>query len=844
MSFDLKGTQTIVDDGMRKIITILLYLILVKSPLVGQSLKAWVAAGDSAMVHADFYTAMKYYEIALEYDSSSLSNQFKYGDAAWNFKAYDLAETVFDQIIELDSNQHYPLARIRKAQIAITQSDYQQGLYWINDFNQLKSNKKENYQELVSLLKEQCLWAESAMDTSKRVALELFPEGINSPESEFGLALNQDKLYFSTFKDALAEDKHFPERKGAQIFELPIGTLDLKSFDVLNDSTRIIGNLTFAKNNSLVYYSGCQYDDNNEILCNIFFRRINQEGVFGPEDTLNVNLQGFSTTQPAAGYHQKEAKDILYFSSNRPFSGRNQGYDLYATEILDNGEVTQPVNLRQINTQGNEITPFFNEKAQSLFFSSNYKIASLGGYDIYQSSVADSPYIPSQTKNGGIAFNSSYDDQYFIIDEEGNTAFFTSNRPGTQVVDVFSKACCNDIFTAALSPSIEMVVEVYEGTPELRKPVSDALVLLLEMDGNQVPIGNIPPSVREHRYEFVLSQFGFFRLEVNKSTFIPFTQEIDLRNEIIIKDTTLIYEVYLKKSLIDLQVLTFDCKTEEPLKEVIIELNEYKGEVSKPIFPTAIKNEQQEFLFKAIPLNTEIKLNAQRIGYQPAEIEKTFTVEDVIEFGNQITFEVCLHPDPIPPLPFSLYYNNDEPGPKTLSSISNATYTEASKDYYQQKDLFVQEFIEGMASEDTLVSATRLRNFFDRDVLGGQITLKLFLEKLVPFLEEGNELEIELQGYTSPRGDEEYNQKLAERRINSLVKEFEGYKNGAIKPHLEKGTFKIKILPIGEDPGIDPEIKSKLEDMSDLRNSVYSFSASFSRRVDIIGINVKLVDEE
>lgn len=828
---------------MRKIISILLF-VLIKSAADGQSLKAWVSAGDSAMVHADFYTAMKYYEIALEYDSSLLSNQFKYGDAAWNFKAYDLAESVFDKVIRLDTNQLFPLARIRKAQIAITQSNYQQGLYWINDFTQLKSGDKEKYQELVMLLKEQCLWAESNKDTSNKVSIEIFPEGINSPESEFGLTLNQNKLYFASFKDALAEDRHYPERKGAKIFELPIGTLDLRPFDELNDSTRIIGNLTFARGNSLVYYSGCRYNDDNEITCNLFFRSINSDGSFGAEDTLNINLEGFSTTQPAAGYHQKEEKDVLYFSSNRPFGGRDQGYDLYAAEILANGEVSQPVNLRQINTRGNEITPFFNEKAQSLFFSSNFQIASLGGYDIYQSSVADSPYVPTQTKNGGVAFNSSYDDQYFVIDDVGNQAFFTSNRPGTQVVDVFSKACCNDIFATELSPSIDLVVEVYEGTPELRKPVSDALVLLLEMDGNQVPTGNVPPVVDENRYEFALSQFGYFRLEVNKSTFIPFSQEINLRNEIIIKDSTLTYEVYLKKSLIDLQVLTFDCKTEEPLKEVEIELNEFKGGVRRQVFPTAIKNEQQEFLFKAIPLNTEIKLNAQRIGYQPAEIEKTFTVEDVIEFGNQITFEVCLHPDPIPPLPFSLYYNNDEPGPKTLSSISNATYSEASKDYYQQKDLFVQKFIEGMAPEDTLVSATRLRNFFDRDVLGGQITLKLFLEKLVPFLEEGNELEIELQGYTSPRGDEEYNQRLAERRINSLVKEFEAYKNGAIKPYLERGTFKIKILPIGEDPGIDPEIKSKLEDISDLRNSVYSFSASFSRRADIIGINVKLVDEE
>ena len=829
---------------MRKIISILLFFVWVKSPIVGQSLKAWVEAGDTAMVNGDYYTAMKYYEIALEYDSSSLSNQFKYGDAAWNFKAFDLAEAVIDQVLQLDTNQQFPLARIRKAQIAITRSNYQQGLYWINDFNQLKSSEKEKYQELSNLLKEQCYWAESNKDTTRRVALKIFPEGINSSESEFGLTLNRDKLYFASFKEELAKDKHFPERKGAKIFELPIGTLDLKSMDVLNDSTRIIGNLTFAKNNSLVYYSGCKYDDDNEITCEIFYRTIGPDGSFSAEDTLNVNLDGYSTTQPAAGFHQKEGKDILYFSSNRPFGGRNQGYDIYAAEILANGEVSKPINLRQINTSGNEITPFFNEKAQSLFFSSNFQIASLGGYDIYQSSVFDSPYIPTQIKNGGVAFNSSYDDQYFVIDDLGNKAFFTSNRPGTQVVDVFSKACCNDIFGAELSPTIELVVEVYEGTPELRKPVADGLVLLLELEGNEQPMGNIPPVVNENRYDFALSQFGYFRLEVNKSTFIPYSQVIDLRNQIIIKDSTLTYEVYLKKSLIDLEVLTFDCKTEEPLKEVQIELNEFKGGVKRQVFPTAIKNEQQEFLFKSIPLNSEIKLNAQRVGYQPAEIQKTFTVADVIEFGNQITFEVCLHPDPIPPLPFSLYYNNDEPGPKTLTSISSSTYSEASKDYYQQKDLFVQNFIEGMAPEDTLVSGTRLRNFFDRDVLGGQITLKLFLEKLVPFLEEGNELEIELQGYTSPRGNEEYNQKLAERRINSLVKEFEAYKNGAIKPYLEKGTFKIKILPIGEDPGIDPEIKSKLEDMSDLRNSVYSFSASFSRRADIIGINVKLVDEE
>jgi len=51
-------------------------------------------------------------------------------------------------------------------------------------------------------------------------------------------------------------------------------------------------------------------------------------------------------------------------------------------------------------------------------------------------------------------------------------------------------------------------------------------------------------------------------------------------------------------------------------------------------------------------------------------------------------------------------------------------------------------------------------------------------------------------------------------------------------------------MPIGEDPGIDPEIRAKLEDMNDDRNSIFSFSASFSRRTDIIGINITMVNKD
>lgn len=113
----------------------------------------------------------------------------------------------------------------------------------------------------------------------------------------------------------------------------------------------------------------------------------------------------------------------MFFASDMP--GGYGGFDIYVVERTGSGWGT-PVNLGpSINTEKNEIFPFISQSG-ALFFSSNGRANSLGGFDNYY--VNNPLDNPEEVINLGDEFNSSADDLSFIIDDEGKSGFFTSNR--------------------------------------------------------------------------------------------------------------------------------------------------------------------------------------------------------------------------------------------------------------------------------------------------------------------------------------------------------------------------------------------------------------------------------
>jgi len=113
----------------------------------------------------------------------------------------------------------------------------------------------------------------------------------------------------------------------------------------------------------------------------------------------------------------------MFFASDMP--GGQGGYDIYVVERTASGWGL-PVNLGPvINTAGQEIFPFISQSG-SLFFSSNGRSNTLGGLDNYY--VNNPLENPEEVVNLGEDFNTNADDMSFIIDDEGKTGFFSSNR--------------------------------------------------------------------------------------------------------------------------------------------------------------------------------------------------------------------------------------------------------------------------------------------------------------------------------------------------------------------------------------------------------------------------------
>lgn len=175
--------------------------------------------------------------------------------------------------------------------------------------------------------------------------------------------------------------------------------------------------------------------DNNMLLfCRLDgfqVRKKDQTGWTQPE-YLNVrfkneskNMEGNLSPDGKALLFTAKLKLNLYYSPDV----ENKEKDIYVTQQDQKGLWSEPINLgRQINTAGDEISPFLAADGRTLYFASNGR-AGYGSYDIYMSKRnGDSWTDWSEPVNLGPEINTAGFDAYYTLSAAADYAYMVSDR--------------------------------------------------------------------------------------------------------------------------------------------------------------------------------------------------------------------------------------------------------------------------------------------------------------------------------------------------------------------------------------------------------------------------------
>jgi len=228
--------------------------------------------------------------------------------------------------------------------------------------------------------------------------------------------------------------------------------LDTIFFEPFNiDTTTLLGDLgvntrlnegaaSIAADRQSLYFTACNRPDGFGD-CDIYMTTIEGDKWGRPVNLgPNVNSAAFDS-QPSIA----PDKSRIYFISTRkgPNSngeGKKENFDIWYSDYDFDKDEWQPAkNLEELNTKGQEASPFIAADNTTLFFASNGYPDKIGGLDFYFSRFEDGKW--NKPVNLGEPINTKQDEYFITLPAAGDILYFSSNRkdlPGYQGdLDIF-----------------------------------------------------------------------------------------------------------------------------------------------------------------------------------------------------------------------------------------------------------------------------------------------------------------------------------------------------------------------------------------------------------------------
>ncbi len=409
-------------------IILVLSLVFVQLSITAQNTDLMIEIGINAYHEGDFTKANQLFENALKVDSNKLKLQFYYGVNLIKIHQYEKATIFLKKVVKKDpSGKIFPEASYYLGEMFKQQKKYKLSIL---EFKKAKShyihNKKDFYFKKTSREINSTIYAmRHSEDIDQSIKLSRLPRPINGTNADFASFEENGKLYFSSVKDSLHAQIYVRENK--KDIKLLDATIDDKNFHNANG--------IFFKKNQCFLFTRCDSIGH----CKIMISKKENNVWKDPEElSSELNFKSHNVTQPFLT--KINGNNTLFFVSDR--SGGFGKLDIWYAEILDDLSIGKIKNAgAKVNSIENDITPFYHQSSNNLFFSSTWHNG-FGGYDIFKSHWNDSTF--EMPINVGQPLNSSRNDMYFWVNKFSKHGYVTSNRNGSMHNN--SPNCCPDIW--------------------------------------------------------------------------------------------------------------------------------------------------------------------------------------------------------------------------------------------------------------------------------------------------------------------------------------------------------------------------------------------------------------
>lgn len=435
----------------------------------------------------------------------------------------------------------------------------------------------------------------------------------------------------------------------------------------------------------------------------------------------------------------------IYFASNRP--GGYGGMDIYKADLRDDGTWSRAENLGpSINSRANEDAPFIHPNKKLMFFTTDGHDG-MGGNDIYKSELKDGEW--TTPKNMGYPINTTANDNYFTLIADGTRGYFSSDRKGgLGGQDIYVMDMPEDYETIPLTMIKGRILDAETLLPLKTK------IYMIDTETKEKIDYVYHPNQKTGNYLVILPPNKSYDMIIESEGFLPYTLNIDVPNQ------TEFYELYQKIYLKTIKHFDVVVGQEVQVKNAFYYTHE-----------EGVQNLRKEH-------------EAALIEHDSIDVYEL--MGDLMEAGDQeamdYLIELLMVENPIDEVNF------DENNDKLQSAKRTYYYDESDESKFEKKEVggetiySLPTMFVTIEAQEQKQNAKISSNDYNIHILDK--TLKVYfkagksdldvkyekdLDKILQQLQNNPKFGIEISGYASSEGDEEFNTKLSNLRAISVL---------------------------------------------------------------------------